>query len=190
MNYEAMSHAELVELAKLQRQRIDQQAELIAALEREAELAGQIIQAKDDNAELRQQVAQVRAGELVRETANAITEALLDVLLALDAPTLSNRLRKVKNHRKTRNKRVARPGGRPKNDLLPLMFMALIAERYGERMDGIRRRQPNGITRKDAIREALKAWGALYERLAISNPLPRPYNIEAIEKQYLRQIRP
>ena len=48
--------AELVELAKLQRQRIDQQAELIAALERQSELAGQITQAKDDSAELRQQV--------------------------------------------------------------------------------------------------------------------------------------
>lgn len=190
MNYDAMSHAELVELVKLQHQRIDQQAELITLLEHEAQLAGQVIQAKDDNAAIRQQVAQGQAGKLVKKTAVETTEALLDVLLAMDAPTLSNRLRKVKNHRKTRNKRVARPGGRPKNDLLPLMFMALIAERYGERMDGIRRRQPNGPTRKDAIREALKAWGALYERLAIPNPLPRPYNIEAIEKQYLRQLRP
>lgn len=190
MNYDAMSHAELVELVKLQHQRIDQQAELIAVLEREAQLAGQVIQARDDSAELRQQLAVVQAKGLIKETANAVTEALLDVLLALDAPTRSNRLRKVKNHRKARHKRVARPGGRPKSTALPLLFVASIAARYGERFDGIRRRQPNGPTRKDAIREAIKAWGALYERLAIPNPLPRPYNIDAIEKQYVRQLRP
>lgn len=189
MNYEAMTHAELVELAKLQRLRIDQQAELIAALEREAELAGHVIHAKNDSAEMRQQVAQVQAGGLVKETAAETTEALLDVLLALKVPILRNRLCKVKNHRKTRNMRVARPGGRPKNAALPLLFVASIAARYGERFDGIRRRQPNGPTRKDAIREAIKTWGALCERLAIPNPLPRPYNIDAIEKQYVRQLR-
>lgn len=189
MNYEAMTHAELVELAKLQHQRIDQQAELIAVLEREAQLAEQVIQARDDNAELRQQVVQVQAGGLVKETAVETTEALLDVLLALKVPILRNRLCKVKTHRKAKNKREARPGGRPKNTALPLLFVASIAARYGERFDGIRRRQPNGPTRKDAIREAIKAWGALYERLAIPNPLPRPYNIDAIEKQYVRQLR-
>ncbi len=105
MNYEAMSHAELVELAKLQRQHIAQQAELISALERQTELAGQIIQAKDDNAELRQQVAQVQAGELLRETANAIAAAWLEWLAAIDKSTLGNRKTKAKWYVTAREKK-------------------------------------------------------------------------------------
>lgn len=121
MNYEAMSHAELVELAKLQRQHIAQQAELISALERQTELAGQVIQAKDDSVELRQQVAQVQIEELVKETANAITEAWLEWLAAIDKSTLRNRKTKAKRYVTAREKkRQARTfeaqSGRPAKD--------------------------------------------------------------------------
>lgn len=105
MDYEAMSHADLVALVKAQRDLLDQRAERIAALEREAELTGQVVQAQADNAELRKQVNQQQAGRLVKETANATADVWLQWLATIDGATLSNRKVKAKRYITARDKR-------------------------------------------------------------------------------------
>ena len=90
---------------------------LITLLEHETQLAGQVIQAKDDSAELRQQVAQAQAGELVKETANAIAEAWLEWLAAIDKSSLRNRKTKAKRYVTAREKRQAKLREPPAKDL-------------------------------------------------------------------------
>lgn len=97
-NYEAMTHAELIVLAKVQRELLDGRAGQIA------ELAGQVVQAQADITELRKQAAQ-----LVKETAEETTSVTADFLLQLFAdiekPRMSNLKIKAKRCIRLRDRR-------------------------------------------------------------------------------------
>lgn len=113
MNYEAMSHADLVELVKMQRDLLDWRGGVIVNLEREAKLARELIAALEREAELMPQLYQQQAAQQVKETAKETAKTtkkiaadfLLQLFAGIDKPKMSNLKIKAKRCIKARGRR-------------------------------------------------------------------------------------